>query len=237
MLLLLSSCTAGPGLEPLCSSAALLEAAQEEGGAAITGGTAPQLATSELPHCGDTAHCAKATSSLDSGTARDGTTTALLGNLIYSLTTLVLKNFFTIPILKLLSFTFKPFTFVLLVHSQLKEALLCHAVLQPWHKDPEAVRFPPCRPPTPVHEAVPPVLGVPVEAGETKSHIPKPLWSPGATGISADRPLHPHPSIPHRPLPRAVSLWPWNLSRDGDPPQCWAAGAVLTHLHSWERDW
>ena len=71
---------------------------------------APQLATSELSHCGVTAHCAKATSSLVLGTARDWASADLLGNLIYGLTTLLLKNFFVIPNLKLASSTFKAFT-------------------------------------------------------------------------------------------------------------------------------
>ena len=54
---------------------------------------APQLATSELSHCGVTAHCPKATSSLVLGTARDVASADLLGNLIYGITTLVLRNF------------------------------------------------------------------------------------------------------------------------------------------------
>ena len=71
---------------------------------------APQLATSELSHCGVTAHCPKATSSLVLGPSRDGASADLLGNLIYGLTTLLLKNFFVIPNLKLASSTFKAFT-------------------------------------------------------------------------------------------------------------------------------
>ena len=46
---------------------------------------APQLATSELSHCGVTAHCAKATSSLDLGTARDGASAAIPGTFNASL--------------------------------------------------------------------------------------------------------------------------------------------------------
>lgn len=50
---------------------------------------APPLATSELSHCGDNTHRAKATSSLDLGTAKYGTSAALPGTLLYGLTTLV----------------------------------------------------------------------------------------------------------------------------------------------------
>ena len=100
--------------------------------------SAPQLATSELSHFGDTAQCAKATSGLVLCTARDGASADLLGNLIYGLTTPAL-------------FTLKPFTFVLSVHSGIKEALLCRAVLQPWYRDPEAEGSP-WRPPSPGHE-------------------------------------------------------------------------------------
>ena len=71
------------------------------------------------------------------------------------------------------SSTFKPFTFVMSVHSQKKEALLCRVVLQPCQKDPEAVGSPPYGPPARRHEAGPPALGGPVEAGRPNPTIPK----------------------------------------------------------------
>ena len=46
---------------------------------------APQLATSELSHCGVTTHCPKATSSLDLCTARDGASAAIPGTFNASL--------------------------------------------------------------------------------------------------------------------------------------------------------
>ena len=69
---------------------------------------------------------------------------------------------------------------------------------------------------SPGHEAGPPALGVPAEAGETKSHQPKPQVTWGRRQLC--RPPAPSAPIgPHRPPPRAVSLWPWNLHRDKDP--------------------
>lgn len=69
---------------------------------------------------------------------------------------------------------------------------------------------------SPGHEAGPPALGVPAEAGETKSHQPKPQLTWGRRQLC--RPPAPSAPIgPHRPPPRAVSLWPWNLHRDKDP--------------------
>lgn len=48
--------------------------------------------------------------------------------------------------------------------------------------------------------------------------IPKPQVTWGCRHLS-DHPLHPHSGDPppHHLLPRAVSLWLWNLSRDRDP--------------------
>ena len=141
-----------------------------------------------------------------------------------------------IPTLNMPSFTCKPFTFVLLVHSGIKEALLCHAVPQPWHQDPEAVGSPPYGPPAPRHEAGLPALGVPVEAGETKSLHPQTTGHLGPqTALQTAHSIPTHQS----PIACCPGLCPFGCGTFPGteiPRPCWAASEVLTHPHRWERD-
>jgi len=67
-------------------------------------------------------------SNLALNTARQGAATASLGNLFQCLTTLTVKNFFLISNLKLPSFSLKPFTLALSLHTLVKSpspSLLC----------------------------------------------------------------------------------------------------------------